>query len=780
MTVPSKAVFVSYASQDAEAARRVAEGLRAEGVEVWFDQNELTGGDAWDAKIRRQIAACELFLPLVSANTEARLEGYFRLEWKIAAQRMQTMAEEKAFLLPIVIDGTRDAAAKVPSEFKSVQWTKLPGGETTPAFRARVKKLLEAGGTWVEEPQPGSAAATRVERTQKPYRWIGYAWAVFGIGIGLYFATQPLWRGGNRAGEASSPKTAAQPAEPAKTAAPAASVPAPKTPKFEPQQVVLTRFENLTGDPALDPLARVIEAELLRNFGQVQQARVQPVEVSGRAAGRKAATEAGAATFVVGSFLRSGDKLELTAQVVFTEQGELLGTAGPVVVPAVAGRSDGLTELAERLTTGVSNAVATMLAPPTRLAAVIYTRPWPRYSVVPRVSALRALPPDKFETVIAGYRQLLAEAPELLRVKHDLARLLRDSGRLDEAQKLFAELQGEDSPRLSQQERLAIAYDDALLTGDPNRALEASRAQLELRPVGDAISQVVACLWGLNRPRAAYQELSAWWEKHQSELPPQSRGQTYAGLLATTALMHLMYDEYDAALAKLVEMEKALAGYPYTALPWLRFVTFGELGREEDQRKLIAEMASTPGSARLEPLALQWMAYQQALHLGRPEAAARWLADMERLRAEIERTGRTEPELDTVLMWLHDAAGRPEEALKVNDRIVQRLGETVNTVGSRAVFLRELGRIQEAEAEERRVERWERRNTRGLPAFWRARIAARAGDKERAVGLLREAIAGGLWFGGFNSPTFNFGRSEPDFAKLRGYAPYEELIKPKG
>lgn len=37
----SKAVFLSYASQDAKPARRIVDALRAAGVEVWFDQNEL-------------------------------------------------------------------------------------------------------------------------------------------------------------------------------------------------------------------------------------------------------------------------------------------------------------------------------------------------------------------------------------------------------------------------------------------------------------------------------------------------------------------------------------------------------------------------------------------------------------------------------------------------------------------------------------------------------------------------------------------------------------------
>jgi TIR domain len=41
----SKAIFLSYASQDAEAARRVANALERAGIEVWFDQSELRGGE---------------------------------------------------------------------------------------------------------------------------------------------------------------------------------------------------------------------------------------------------------------------------------------------------------------------------------------------------------------------------------------------------------------------------------------------------------------------------------------------------------------------------------------------------------------------------------------------------------------------------------------------------------------------------------------------------------------------------------------------------------------
>jgi hypothetical protein len=36
---PSRTVFLSYASEDAAAAQRICEALRAAGIEVWFDQS---------------------------------------------------------------------------------------------------------------------------------------------------------------------------------------------------------------------------------------------------------------------------------------------------------------------------------------------------------------------------------------------------------------------------------------------------------------------------------------------------------------------------------------------------------------------------------------------------------------------------------------------------------------------------------------------------------------------------------------------------------------------
>ena len=245
----TRAVFLSYASQDAEAARRMCEALRAIGVEVWFDQNELVGGDAWDAKIRKQISECGLFVTIISAATQARDEGYFRLEWKLAVDRSHLMVHDKAFLLPVVIDATTDAAARVPPEFRAVQWTRLPGGETTAAFCARVKKLLGgSGGERASRPvgSESTGQETRAPAKHAPAR----SWLLpvaLGAAALIALAIWQPWRA----------KETVAPASP-----PLASVPA--KPLTEAQQLVAKARKILDEGDELNRETYVLAEELLK------------------------------------------------------------------------------------------------------------------------------------------------------------------------------------------------------------------------------------------------------------------------------------------------------------------------------------------------------------------------------------------------------------------------------------------------------------------------------------------------------------------------------------
>lgn len=145
-------VFISYASEDRTAARRLRDYLSAAGLEVWYDENELGGGDAWDQKIRRQIRDCDYFLPIVSATTQRRKEGYFRREWRLAAERTLDMADDVLFLLPVSIDDTNETVARVPDKFLTVQWLRLPGGKPEAALDALIKRLLAGEHTITTRP----------------------------------------------------------------------------------------------------------------------------------------------------------------------------------------------------------------------------------------------------------------------------------------------------------------------------------------------------------------------------------------------------------------------------------------------------------------------------------------------------------------------------------------------------------------------------------------------------------------------------------------------------
>jgi eukaryotic-like serine/threonine-protein kinase len=153
MTDSNKAVFLSYASQDTQAAQGLCKALRAAGIEVWFDQSELRGGDAWDRKIRQQIRDCAVFIPIISAHTQQRAEGYFRLEWRLAEQRSHLMGRNRAFIVPVVFDAVAEKDADVPDSFLAVQWTRVADETSLAAFAERVAQL-QSGNTTASPQAP--------------------------------------------------------------------------------------------------------------------------------------------------------------------------------------------------------------------------------------------------------------------------------------------------------------------------------------------------------------------------------------------------------------------------------------------------------------------------------------------------------------------------------------------------------------------------------------------------------------------------------------------------
>lgn len=135
-------VFLSYAKEDLPSVMNLRATFERAGIDVWLDKDRLEAGDLYDQKIRRYINTCAVFVPVISRATERRLEGYFRREWKLAADRAKGIAEQIPFVLPVVIDDTPEYAASVPECFLEAQWTRLPRGESSGDFEKRVAEIV--------------------------------------------------------------------------------------------------------------------------------------------------------------------------------------------------------------------------------------------------------------------------------------------------------------------------------------------------------------------------------------------------------------------------------------------------------------------------------------------------------------------------------------------------------------------------------------------------------------------------------------------------------------
>jgi hypothetical protein len=138
----SGTIFISYSSDDLAPARSLFSALQKIGGDVaWFDKSELKPGDDWERQILGAIQKCSLFVPVLSANTEAREEGYFRKEWDEAAERSRRIQGRK-FIFPVVIDPECNMGtyALVPPRFNSFQFGHAPQGQMSDALLAEIQQ----------------------------------------------------------------------------------------------------------------------------------------------------------------------------------------------------------------------------------------------------------------------------------------------------------------------------------------------------------------------------------------------------------------------------------------------------------------------------------------------------------------------------------------------------------------------------------------------------------------------------------------------------------------
>jgi TolB-like protein/tetratricopeptide (TPR) repeat protein len=323
-STPTGAVFLSYASEDVSAADRIAAALRAAGIEVWIDKSELRGGDAWDQSIRKQIKACALFIPIISRHAHDRIEGYFRLEWKLAVDRSHLIAPDQAFLIPVAIDDTPQSDERIPDRFRELQWTCLPAGETTQGFIERVRRLLlhEASSARVTV-APVSLTSTAHASgggVAPPWRSKVGLWltgAVLAVALAYIAVDKRL------VSRHPTPLTPSA-APPTQTPAPAPATAAAFNPP--PHSVAVLPFVNMSGDKQQEYFSDGLSEELLNDLARINElqvaARTSAFSFKGKdtdigTIGRKLNVRA----VLEGSVRRSAHTVRVTAQLINSVTG---------------------------------------------------------------------------------------------------------------------------------------------------------------------------------------------------------------------------------------------------------------------------------------------------------------------------------------------------------------------------------------------------------------------------------------------------------------------------
>ena len=311
-STPAGAVFLSYASEDAAAAERIAAALRAAGIEVWFDKSELRGGDAWDRQIRQQIHSCRLFIPVISSHTDARDEGYFRREWRLAVERAGDMAEDKTFLVPVAIDGASDRSARVPDPFKHVQWTRMPGGETSTAFVERVRRLLSSEASSARTTAaaaPPGFTTRHAPSGSAPQPWrIRAALLALGVllTVGLsYLVVDKLWLSKRTAAAANSATPSATAPEKSIAVLPFVDLSEKHDQEYFADGLAEEIVDLLAKIPGLKVIGRTSSFQFKSNSGDL----------------RKIGAALNASHIVEGSVRKLGNRVRVTAQLIDARDG---------------------------------------------------------------------------------------------------------------------------------------------------------------------------------------------------------------------------------------------------------------------------------------------------------------------------------------------------------------------------------------------------------------------------------------------------------------------------
>jgi serine/threonine-protein kinase len=529
-------------------------------------------------------------------------------------------------------------------------------------------------------------------------------------------------------------------------------------------RIVVSPLENRTGAPALDVVGLMAGDWITEGLQRTGIVEVVPTPaameasrfVSGSADVREPvhalATETGAGIVVSGSYYRRADRLLFRVTVADQEGARLIETLADVEAP-VADPLMGVEELRARLMGWLAVRYDDRLAvpasgaerPPTYEAYRSFSEAMTRYIAMQNAQALplfrRAFDLDSSFTVALLYASVVATNLS------DWARADSLLGAVDRRR-----------AKLSAYDQAWLDYRLAFVHGDREAALSAIRSAANLAPGSKAAynhaleaylsghyREALTAIEALPADRGPMRGFSPYWDAYGS-------------------ILHVLGDyhrEYDVAVA-------ARRQYPD------RLMRVSALARALAARGDSTALARVVHEAEAMPTdPIGWdyghLLAETAEELRAHGHAGASRAYFQRLRQWFEAAGRGLTSQWRLVQTLY-ALGRWDEAGRLLDSLRRLDPGSVEYLGMAGLLMSRTGNRDGATAVADTLAHRLRPYDRGLAGLCRARIAARLGDRSGAVDRLREAFAAGL------SHDLRLHR-DADLASLRGYGPFEDLVR---
>lgn len=546
------------------------------------------------------------------------------------------------------------------------------------------------------------------------------------------------------------------------------------SPTLDPDRVLVYPLENRTGDAGLDPAGYLAADWITRSLSRASFLEVFPtselMSVAGARAGEEgtreehlaraqaAASKTGCGTLVTGAYYGEENELEFHVQVLQAPEWEVLESVGPIRADR-PDPMDAVDVLGQRVLIGLA------LRRDESLGGVFAESERP-----PSYEAYVAFA-DGFRLYVSGQERESAEA--MLRANEiapeftaplivAAVALVRGWGDFQAADSVLRIVEA-SRDRLPPYDRLRFELVRATIQGDHRRAYRAAQQAAALVPGGTAHYASGHIAVEINRPREALEWLGTLGQI-------QKGIQTFASYWDKLAEAHHLLGEHRRELQ---EARRGRDQIPDRIEPvWYEGRALAALGRLSELDPLLDESQRLGWTPEVNPGLILVGAAEELQSHGFSDGAREVLARFLPWFDSLDPQQKARPDVRILLGRAHYLAGRLDAARQVFSELRTEMPANPVPVRYLGTIAARTGDPEAAQAYSLELDEMTGPHLLGHHTLGRAAIAARLGEQEEAVALLRRAVSEGVRFG---APL----HSDPDLALLEDYPPYRDFMRPE-